>query len=55
MVGPERGTSARDVVAWKWLAALGGGELILAGVDVDLIVEHVDRARTRSRDGYRPR
>ena len=29
--------------------------LVLAGADVDLIVEHVDRARTRSRDGYQPR
>ena len=25
--------------------------LVLAGADVDLIVEHVDRARERSRDG----
>jgi hypothetical protein len=26
--------------------------LVLAGADVDLIVEHVDQARERSRDGY---
>ena len=25
--------------------------LVIAGADVDLIVEHVDRARSRSRDG----
>lgn len=29
--------------------------LVLAGADVDRIVEHVDRARWRSEDGYRPR
>lgn len=29
--------------------------LVLAGADVDLIVEHVDRARRRSEDGYLPR
>ena len=29
--------------------------LVLAGADVDLIVEQVDRARARSKDGYRPR
>jgi hypothetical protein len=29
--------------------------LVLAGADVDLIVEHVDRARTRSEDGFQPR
>ena len=29
--------------------------LVLAGADVDLIVEHVDRARQRSTDGYQPR
>ena len=29
--------------------------LVLAGADVDLIVEHVDQARVRSRDGYRRR
>jgi len=26
--------------------------LVMAGADVDLIVEHVDRARSRSDDGY---
>jgi hypothetical protein len=26
----------------------------LAGADVDLIVEHVDRARSRSDDRYQP-
>jgi len=36
----------------KSTTTLGGGELILAGADVDLIVEHVDRARSRSDDGY---
>jgi hypothetical protein len=25
---------------------------VLAGADVDLIVEHVDRARERLKDGY---
>ena len=29
--------------------------LVLAGADVDLIVEHVDRAREMSQDGYRAR
>ena len=29
--------------------------LVLAGADVDLIVEHVDKARARSEDGNRPR
>ena len=29
--------------------------LVLAGADVERIVEYVDRARQRSRDGYRPR
>ena len=29
--------------------------LVLAGADVDLIVERVDRARRRSEDGYQPR
>ena len=29
--------------------------LVLAGADVDLIVEHVDRARERSKDGNRRR
>ena len=29
--------------------------LVLAGADVDLIVEHVDRARERSVDGYQRR
>jgi hypothetical protein len=29
--------------------------LVLAGADVDLIVEHVDRARERSMDGYSAR
>ena len=29
--------------------------LVLAGADVDLIVEHVDMARAKSSDGYRPR
>lgn len=29
--------------------------LVLAGADVDLIVEHVDQARRRSEDGYQPR
>ena len=29
--------------------------LVMAGADVDLIVEHVDRARKRSRDGFAPR
>ncbi|MEA2491314.1 MAG: hypothetical protein QOH21_3106 [Acidobacteriota bacterium] len=30
-------------------------QLLLAGADVDSIVEHVDRARERSRDGYQRR
>ena len=29
--------------------------LVLAGADVDLIVRHVDHARRRSNDAYRPR
>lgn len=29
--------------------------LVLAGADVHLIVEHVDRARQRSSDGFAPR
>jgi hypothetical protein len=29
--------------------------LVIAGADVDLIVEHVDRARDRSRNGYQRR
>lgn len=29
--------------------------LVLAGADVDLLVERVDRARVRSTDGLRPR
>jgi hypothetical protein len=29
--------------------------LVLAGADGDRIVEHVDRARERSRDGYSAR
>jgi hypothetical protein len=29
--------------------------LVLAGADVDLIVEHVDRAREQSTDGFKPR
>ena len=29
--------------------------LVLAGADVNLIVEHVDKARDRSRDGYQRR
>lgn len=29
--------------------------LVLAGADVDRIVEHVDRARARSQDGYQRR
>ena len=29
--------------------------LVLAGADVDLIVEHVDRARGMSADGFQPR
>jgi hypothetical protein len=29
--------------------------LVMAGADVDLIVEHADRARRKSQDGYRAR
>jgi hypothetical protein len=29
--------------------------LVLAGADVDLIVEHVDRAKQLSTDGFKPR
>ena len=29
--------------------------LVLAGADVDRIVEHVDRSRGKSRDGYQRR
>jgi hypothetical protein len=29
--------------------------LVLAGADFDIIVEHIDRAREISQDGYQPR
>jgi hypothetical protein len=34
---------------------MAAGPLILAGADVDRIVEHVDRVRQRSWEGNQPR
>jgi hypothetical protein len=36
-------------------AAYSMALLVMAGADVDLIVEHVDRARRLSSEGSRPR